>query len=123
MWIKNAPDCIKSKLAKVGLIAVHKPKTCQCLWDAFLKQKQDVKKGTIYLYRDCQKHFFTTFSPSEPIENITSDRLLELKTTLLKRYAKASVTLYLTLIKAILNWAVRQDWLPKSPAQNIVAGS
>ena len=61
--------------------------------------------------------------PAEPIEKITPDRLLEWKAALLDRYAVASVATYLKTVGTVFNWAVKQDWLPKSPMTGIPIGS
>ena len=67
--------------------------------------------------------FFKTFSPSELVEKITPDRLLEWKTALLVEYAPASVAGAMKALKTVFNWAVRQEWLTKSPMTGIPRGS
>jgi len=76
-WLQTLPDELRSKLAKAGLIAVHEAKTCKKLWDTFFKHKKDVKYSTIQCYQNSEKRFFETFSPAEPIESLTPERLLE----------------------------------------------
>jgi len=71
----------------------------------------------------CKSLFFETFQSTDSIEAITFDRLLEWKETLLKKFAPASVALWLTLVRAVLNFAVDQEWLTKSPMKGISAGS
>ena len=122
-WLQTLSDDLRSKLAKAGLITVHEPKTCKKLWDAFLRNKKDVKYKTLQTYLASQTLFLETFLPAEPIEKITLDRLLEWKATLLDRYAAASVATFLKTVRTVLNWAVEQDWLPKSPMKNIPIGS
>ena len=70
-WLQALPSELRSKLAKVGLIAVHEQKTCKKLWDAFFKHKKDVKYNTIQCCQNSEKRFFETFSPTEPIESLT----------------------------------------------------
>jgi len=125
LWLQNAHDEIKTKLTKAGLIAVtkHEQKTCQYLWDAFLEHKTELKESSIVNYRACREHFFGTFVPAEPIEQITSARLLKWKAELLTRFSPASVALYVTLVKAVMNWAVGQEWLSKNPMLGIPIGS
>ena len=114
---------IQEKLAKAGLIAVSKSKTCQELWDSCLKHKTGVKPNTTTHYRQTMRLFFEMFSPAESIESITPDRLLEWKTSMLTRYKPASVAGHIRTAKMIFTWAVDQDWLPKSPMKNIPKGS
>jgi len=122
-WLSAAPTELQEKLAKVGLINVTKSRTCLELWDAFMKHKTNVKPRTITLYRQRQMTFFETFSPSEPIEKMTTERLLEWKTTLLTKYAPTSVAGFVRVAKMVFDWAVDQDWLTKSPLKKIPTGS
>jgi len=123
-WLQHAPVELKAKLAKASLVVVDKVRTCKMLWDAFLKFKEtEVKPATIKAYHACQAYFFEMFSPTESIEQVTSERLLEWKTSMLDELAEATVTGHVKNIKAVLNWAVSQDWLMKSPAAEIPKGS
>ena len=119
----NIPAGLQAKLAKVGLITVTKSKTCQELWDTCLKYKTKVKETTTRHYHATKRVFFETFSTTDTIENITVDRLLEWKTTMLVQYAPASVAGYIKTAKMVFKWAVDQDWLPKNPLRNIPKGS
>jgi integrase len=122
-WLAVAPAALQAKLAKVGLVNVTAKRTCQELWETFIKQKTDVKPVTIELYRRCENAFYESFSPTELVEKITSEKLLEWKTALLAEYAPASVAGYLKSMKAVFNLAVRKDWLTKSPMNGIPRGS
>jgi integrase len=105
------------------LIAVTKLRTCQELWDTCLKHKTNVKGSTITNYRDCQRIFFKTFSPAEPIENITTEALLDWKTAMLGDHKEASIAGRVKVAKMIFNWAVEMEWLTKNPMQKISNGS
>jgi len=122
-WLQHAPQEIRDKLARAGLIAVEERKTCQMLWDTYMKHKTDLKSVSIKNYSRCQLEFFEAFRPTEPIDKITSERLLEWKARMLTKFAPATVALYLTLARAVFSWAVRHDWLTKSPMLGIKAGS
>jgi len=123
LWLQNAHEEIRAKLAKAGLLVIEEQKTCQQLWDTFMKHKTDLKPSSITGYRNCRLLFFEVFLPTDHIEQITSDRLLQWKATLLTKFAPASVTLYLTLVKSVMNWAVSHEWLPKSPMKGITSGN
>ena len=58
-WLREAPAQIRSKLAKAGLIEVTQAKTCQNLWDTFLKHKTDLKPPSLTNYKLCQEHFLS----------------------------------------------------------------
>jgi len=123
-WLQNAPVELRAKLAKAELLVVDEAKTCQMLWDAFLKFKaMEVKQKTLKNYTDCQVLFFEMFLPSEPVDSLTHERLLEWKTSLQDEYAEGSVATHLKNLKAVLNWAVDQGWLVKSPVRKIPRGS
>jgi integrase len=123
-WLKTAPDELKAKLAKAELIESHEPKTCQTLWDAFMKFKTtEVKQSTVQKYQDCRTYFSEMFAPTEAIEKVTSERLLEWKVSLLDELAEATVAGHIKSLKAVFNWAVDQDWLTKSPMAKIPLGS
>ncbi|MDR0328279.1 MAG: tyrosine-type recombinase/integrase [Planctomycetaceae bacterium] len=122
-WLQHASPEIQTKLAKGGLIIVQKARTCQELWGACLKHKTDVKPTTVTHYLQSQRLFFETFPSAEPLENITSERLLEWKAAMLTRYAPASVAGYIKTAKMVFTWAVDQEWLDKDPLKNIPKGS
>jgi integrase len=122
-WLQNAPDEIKAKLVKAGLITLHEPQTCKQLWDAFFKFKSDVKLNTVQIYKNCQTRFFEAFSPEEPIGKITTERLFDWRTSMLAKYEEAGVATHIKTIKTVLNWAVKQKWLTESPARNVPTGS
>ena len=123
-WLQHAPAEIRAKLAKAGLIVVEEAKTCQMLWDAFLKFKAlEVKQATVRKYLECQAFFFEMFSQTEHIETITPERLLEWKIAMLDEYAEATVAGYVKNLKAVFKWAVDQEWLTRSPAAKIPKGS
>ena len=123
-WLKVAPECIRSKLAKVGLITVIESKTCQQLWDTFLEHKTGIKPKTVKAYNECRTHFFKAFLKTEAIETITPERLLKWKATMLTTHAVASVAGYIKNLGAVLRWAVNtQKWLPENPLEGIERGS
>jgi site-specific recombinase XerD len=74
------------------------------------------------MYRQCQEHFFEQFAPTELIEKITADRLLEWRTSMLMQYAPSSVSKFFQTTKMVFDWAVDKDWLTKSPAKKIPNG-
>ncbi|MDR0328932.1 MAG: tyrosine-type recombinase/integrase [Planctomycetaceae bacterium] len=121
--IEFATPDLQAKLAKVGLISVSRLKTCQELWDTCLKHKTDIKESSMRIYQVSKTKFFETFSFAEPIESITTERLLEWKTSLLTRHAPASVAGYIKTAKMVFGWAVDQEWLAKDPLKNIPKGS
>ena len=122
--LAGIPAELQAKLANAGLICVTKSKTCQELWDTCLKSKTgDVKPQTLAAYRIHQRIFFETFSPSELIEKITVDKLLEWKAVLLTKYSTATVAGLVKGTKMVFDWAVNQDWLTKNPMKKIPNGS
>ena len=122
--LADIPAELQTKLANAGLITVTKSKTCQELWDMCMKHRAtEVKPKTLKLYRLYQTVFFETFSPSEPIEKVTAEQLLEWKTALLTEYATASVAGIVKVAKMVFEWAVDQDWLIKNPLKKIPNGS
>ena len=119
-WLTNAPVELKAKLAKVGLIVVDEAKTCQMLWDTFLKFKaMEVKPNTLKSYQDSMTRFYEMFQPSESITSITPEQLLEWKASMQDDYAESSIITYMSKLKSVFRWAVDQDWLTKSPARNL----
>ena len=123
VWLQSVSAEIRKKLEKAGLIVAHHPKTCQQLWEAFLKHKTDIKERSLQLYHRYRAAFFERFSPTESIEAVSSDRLQEWKTWMLTRYAPATVAGNLKGVKSVFNWAVKQEWLQKSPMCGISRGS
>ena len=91
-WLQNAPVELKAKLAKAELLVVDEAKTCQQFWDAFLKFKAaEVKLKTLRSYKDSMARFYEVFLPTELLEAITPERLLEWKASMQDDYAKSSI--------------------------------
>ena len=122
-WLQNAPAEIRAKLAKVGLIVVEEAKTCQMLWDTFMKHKVGAKTNTILNYQNTQTRFLEMFLPTETIDKITPIRLAEWTAKLRTEFAEATVATHSKNITAVLNWAVNRDWLTKNPMAKIPKGS
>jgi integrase len=123
-WLATLPAEQQAKLANAGLIHVEKSRTCQEVWDSFLKHRaQTVKPSSLTVYRHNQTVFFETFSPNTPIESITVDDLLNWKAALLANNASATVAGYIGVTRMVFDWAVEQDWLRKNPAKKIPQGS
>ena len=123
LWLKNAPEALRAKLAKTGLITVIRSKTCKEMWDGCLKSKTGVKPATMTAYHASQRIFFESFSATESIELLTPERLLEWKQAMLTEYATASVAGYIKVAKMVFGWAMEQEWLRKNPMANIPKGS
>ena len=122
--LAGIPAELQTKLANAGLINVTKSKTCQELWDTCLKHKENaIKSQSLYLYRLYQKIFFEMFSPNEPLEKMTVERLLDWKATLFTNYAPATVSGIVRVTKMVFEWAVDHDWLIKNPMKKIPNGS
>ena len=120
MWLHSAHPHLQSKLAKAGLITIEAKKTCQEVWNQFLKYRTDLKASTIKLYHYAQERFFEKFSPTEPIENITTDQLFDWTVSLrAQQYTSASITVWHQKAGAMLRWAVEQGWLSKNPFKGI----
>ena len=66
---------------------------------------------------------FSSFIVEQSCGKITPDRLLEWKSLLLSRYTTASMAGYMKNVKAVLNWAVRQDCLAKNLMNGITRGN
>ena len=99
-------------------------RTCQELQDSFAECRTDLAPGTIKAYGNTWELFFKCFSPTAPIETITTEKLVEWRTSLqATKYAPASIASYFKDIGTHLNWAVRQGWLTKNPLEGIPRGS
>jgi integrase len=123
-WLKTAPDELKAKLSKVGLIIVTAPKTCKELWDGCLESKTgEIKKQTLDIYRRCQKIFHEMFPATETIESITEARLKTWKTAMLEEYAESSVSTNLTITRMVFDWGKSKKWLEDNPMKDVSLGN
>jgi integrase len=123
--LADVPAELQAKLAHVGLINVTKSKTCKELWETVIKHKaNEVKPQTLNMYRHTQTLFFKLFSPNEPIEKMTAEKLLDWKASLFAQgYVEASVAGHMKIVKTVFGWAADHDWLAKSPMRKISTGS
>ena len=122
-WLEAASPEIRKKLSKAGLIEVPKTHTIGELWDSFLAQRTDLKKATIEIDNNAKTWFFKFFDASELLEKLTNEKMAQWKSFLSGQLAKASVATYLKQTKACFNWAVKQEWIAKSPLAGIGIGS
>ena len=113
VWIESAPQEIKEKLAKVGLIELAPTHTLKDLWDSFLEQKArelkagKIKEATRNLYDFISKRFFRFFDdPNEALADLTKERMQQWKDYLLDEVAEATVACYIKETKACFNWGV-----------------
>jgi hypothetical protein len=105
--LAEIPAELQTKLANAGLIHVTKSRTCQELWDTFMKHKTGIKPKSLGMYRSIQKAFFETFSPNELVEKMTAERLLDWKVALLTQYAVATVAGHEKVAKMVFEWGGR----------------
>jgi len=123
-WLETTTPEIRNKLAAVGLVTVAKQHTCQELWDTFLAEKiTEVKTSTMKTYTDAKQRFFEVFDPNEQIADLTKQRMQEWKNKLRQEMAEATSAGTLAKVKAAFNWAVRNEWLEKSPLVGVGRGS
>ena len=122
-WLETAPTEILTKLEKVGLISLDKPKTCQELWDSFLIYKAKMKPATQVIYRTSQQHFFEAFSATGILDEITVERLLEWRQSLSLKYPEATVATVMKTLKTVFNYAVDIGWLQQRPMEKVPLGS
>ena len=122
-WMQNAPVELKAKQAKAELLIVEEAKTCQQLWDSFLKHRTDIKPATENIYRNARTRFFEAFSEAEPMDKITPDRLDAWRISMLDKFKEATVATHLKTVNTVLNWAVKRAWLRKNPLSGIPKGS
>lgn len=132
-WLESAPPEIRAKLVKAGLIEVPPERTTRELWDAFLKQKTDIKQATRDGYDYAEQRFFSFFKENELITDLTQERFEDWKVFLQKDFrstrtknslVESTVAGTVVKTKAVLNWAVKKKkWLAKSPLDDVGRGS
>ena len=123
-WLEDLSPEIIAKLAEAGLINVTKQRTCKELFDTWLKHKKSTVKPKSYaLYCRGRDMFFKTFSPTELVESITSDRVLDWKAEMLAEFAEPTVTGYLNTLRMAFTWGVDHDWVRKNPTKSVPMGS
>jgi integrase len=123
LWIENAPDLIRDKLCKSGLIAMPKRITCKELWKMFLDEKNYKKQNTSDIYLSAKKEFFEYFSENQTISGLKKSQIEEWKTEMLLQSAVATVATTLKSTKAVFNWAVKKELITESPLKGVSRGS
>jgi hypothetical protein len=115
VWIESAPQEIKEKLAKAGLIELPPMRTLKELWRAFRKQKKGVTQSTLTVYDYAEHRFFSFFERDADLSTLASEDFEEWKEFLLTEYrsprngkplVEATVAGSITKVKALFNWAV-----------------
>ncbi|MCL2349526.1 MAG: hypothetical protein FWC50_14845 [Planctomycetaceae bacterium] len=121
--IETASPKFRDKLADHGLITIPKRITTRELWDMFIAQKTKVAESTLDTFTRSETRFFEFFKEDEWIADLTQDRMLEWKETLLKRDAEATTALMLSKAKVVFNWAVKKKYIEVSPLKGVDKGS
>ncbi len=95
VWLETASVEIREKLPGVGLIVVPPSHTLKELWDTFLAYKaRHVKESTMTLYGAVRSRFDLFFDKSEPVDELTKERMQAWKDHMLEEIAEASVASY-----------------------------
>ena len=123
VWVETASVEIQSKLAEAGLIPKPQRHTLEELWDTFLAQKTGIKESTRKTYEAAQERFFVFFENDELLTSLTQARMLQWRDSLRGDFAQASVAGTIAKAKTVLNWAVTQEWITKSPLEGVGRGT
>jgi len=135
-WLEKTTPEIREKLVKAGLIETPPTYTVTELWDAFLKQKADVKGSTITIYETAKDRFFAFFKGDELLTELTQVTMQNWKDYLRTEWpreksrrrprkyglAESTVAGTLTKAKAVFNWAVRSGWIETNPLTGVGRG-
>jgi len=128
-WIETAPQEIRQKLAKAGLIEIPESRSLGEVWDLFLKTKEldrkvgKIKEATISQYEIVKKRFFDQFKKTDCLTDLSKEALVKWKSDLLTRLKPATVASTLKHCKSVFTWTVEQGWIEKSPLAGIGRGS
>ena len=124
-WVENAPVEIREKLARFDLCELPSTHTAKELWDTFLSRHHFESEETQKGYGYALDRFFSFFKPNEPLEQLTKDRMMEWKRSLLEsgRYLPTTIAGTISKAKTVFNWAKEQKWIPDSPLDGVGRGS
>ncbi|MGL4943759.1 MAG: tyrosine-type recombinase/integrase [Thermoguttaceae bacterium] len=119
-WIENAPDRLRQKLQKAGLIAIPEVVTCEELWTKFLEEDRGVVESTVRIYKEAQTRFFRFFDSKTDIATIDRSHIEGFRDAL-KEWNYAAATVHITLKKCatVFNYAVSRAWIDKSPTHGV----
>lgn len=122
-FIESAPLEIQVKLDRHGLHRLQVKYSVQMLWDTFFDKHPDMGESTRKTYIHTKERFFLFFEPHESLDDLTQDRMIEWKCSLLKKegYAQATVAGTLDKMRAVLNWAKKkpQEWITENPLDGV----
>ena len=122
-WVENAPAELREKLARFDLCKANAKCTIQELWDKFFDRYEFKAEGTRQAYYYVRKNFFPYFRGNEYLDELTSERMTDWKSSLLEDYAEATVAGVITKTKTLFNWAKEQKWIAESPMDGVGRGS
>lgn len=124
-WVAEvAPDEIRKKLERVGLLRLVKDHTLGELWDMFLKEKElEVKDSTMATYLHVKRRFFEFFGEKEFLSELNPARMKEWRAVLSKSLSPATVTGSIIKTKTLFGWAMENGLLAESPMIGVKRGS
>ena len=97
-----------------GMISAA-PNTLQGLCKAFLQR--DIRPTTAYSYGNVLDHFCAFVGGGRSLKNISTHDVSNWIVSFPESLSDASKATYVRIIKALFNYALRQNWISKSPAR------
>lgn len=118
-WLESANDDLKTRFAAAGLIHIKKQYTLQELFQLFVAKKSGVVKSTIVSYQISYKRLVRYFGKDKIVSSITKLAFTDFIQDLKEHYAETTVSTTIRIVKILLNWAVEQELILKSPVVHI----
>lgn len=91
------------------------PNTLQGLCKAFLKR--DIRPTTAYSYQNVLDHFCAFVGGGRALKNVSTHDVGNWVVSFPDSLSSASKATYIRIIKSLFNFAMKQNWLTKSPAR------
>lgn len=124
LWIQSAPDDLKERFERVGLIERTARLTVGELADKYLRAASARLKGTSTRVTEWAFDVFFAFVPEDTaVESITVARACEVFERIRASYSPASYSTVARLVRRLFNWAVELELIEKNPLRAVKGAS
>ena len=119
-WVRDLPNELAGKLAKVGLITERDATTIDGLIEAFLATRTHIKPATLIMWRQASNDLKKHFGENQLLRAISWVDAEDFCQGLVQRgLAASTISKRLQRVRQMFAHAVRFEWLDKTPFEGI----
>lgn len=123
-WLDAAPEDLKERLNRAGLIEFIRVPTLGEIWGEYWEAEYyELKPSTQSSKRQARRRFFDFFKESTPFDKLTKRDALKFAATMDGATAEATRAGVIRDVRRVFNWAKESELIDRNPFDGIRRGS